>query len=370
MYRIGFCIRKDWKQRSGGDVIQLLETKAALENRYNCSIKIIDNPKDVEISNVELLHIFNMQTFKESELFLFEAIRLGIPRVLSTVYWDLEDAFFINTLSKIKIFPKNYNLKKYKKLFLELFGICAYLMDKPYSMTKKYHHSMSQFLNEFDAMLPNSIEEDKIVKSQFNSTVKSYVVENAVNQNIFRYDDFTERKGILSVARIEPIKNQLMLLSALKDFNEEVTLIGSVSKENEGYFDAILKISKEKENIKLLIGNKKQIELKQHYNRCRVHVLASFRESPGLSSLEALSTGANIVVSQNEFCPVDTYFGSLIGKHVFICDPYSKESIRNAINAAYCSPLMLESQSNYSWDITASQTYSAYQAILSKNIIK
>ncbi|HAH0604253.1 TPA: glycosyl hydrolase family 1, partial [Escherichia coli] len=105
MINVVFCIRKDWKERPGGDVIQLVETKNAIESAYKCSINIISDPDEILNIHPDIVHIFNMQTFEESKLFLTKAKQIGAFCVLSTVYWDMHDAFFVNAMQKMHIYP-------------------------------------------------------------------------------------------------------------------------------------------------------------------------------------------------------------------------------------------------------------------------
>ena len=65
------------------------------------------------------------------------------------------------------------------------------------------------------------------------------------------------------------------------------------------------------------------------YQKAKVHVLASLRESPGLVSLEAALYDTNIVTSFQ--APTWEYFGL----DAFVCDPEDLSSIRNAIMDAF-----------------------------------
>lgn len=96
----------------------------------------------------------------------------------------------------------------------------------------------------------------------------------------------------------------------------------------------------------------------------RIQLTDAIAELAKKQSVDAIATGANIVVSSSQFCPIDTYFKEIIGKHVFLCNPYSISSIRKAIEDAYNAPLMRKSINRFSWDLTAKQTYLAYQEII------
>jgi len=359
-----FCIRKDWKERPGGDVIQLVETKNAIESAYKCSINIISDPDEILNIHPDIVHIFNMQTFEESKLFLTKAKQIGAFCVLSTVYWDMHDAFFVNAMQKMHIYPSGKYFELLKRVFHLTCKVSVSIINKPYSLTNKYRKDMANFLGEFDAWLPNSEEEYEIIQREFRLKKEKYIALNAVSNNVFCFNYNENRNGILCVGRFEPIKNQLSVCKALLNTELNLILIGAAHAHNKDYLKKIQKVNAVNNNIHIITKNIEQYELNSYYNKCRVHVLASFRESPGLSSLEALATGANIVVSSSQFCPIDTYFKEIIGKHVFLCNPYSISSIRKAIEDAYNAPLMRKSINRFSWDLTAKQTYLAYQEII------
>lgn len=71
-------------------------------------------------------------------------------------------------------------------------------------------------------------------------------------------------------------------------------------------------------------------------SRSQVHCLPSFRESPGLATLEAAINGCKCVVSCHS--PVQEYFKSSL---FFKCDPLSLNSLTNAIHQAASSASVL-----------------------------
>jgi glycosyltransferase involved in cell wall biosynthesis len=90
-----------------------------------------------------------------------------------------------------------------------------------------------------------------------------------------------------------------------------------------------------------------------------VHVLPSWFETCGLSSLEAASMGCNIVITRKGYAA--EYFQD----NAFYCDPASPSSIRAAIEQAAIAPLRKEFQqkifSHFTWQNAAAATYQAYK---------
>ncbi|WP_151707809.1 glycosyltransferase [Acinetobacter junii] len=366
--KIAYCIRKNWKSAHGGDVVQMLNTKREVENEYDVNIRIIDNIHDLQNFKPDIVHIFNMQTIEESSKYLQEAKQLNAKTILSTIYWDMSHARFIVNFAKLGIFNTGENYRKIYNLYNGFEAIIASVLGKPISATRSYKEGVRLFLDDFDWYLPNSEEEMKIVNKIFNTKYENYtVVPNSVDFERFPFLSNSNRNGFISAARIEPIKNQLQLVEICKNEKYDLTLVGGVTPNNLNYLKAVRKKASGLSNIQIISENINQNQLNSMFNSHRVHVLASFRESPGLSSLEALGSGMNIVISESDFCPTDTYFKSLINKHAFICDPYSKKSINIALNNANLAKIPVRNLiGEFNWKNTARKTFESYLNVLNK----
>ncbi len=360
--KVAYCIRKNWKIAHGGDVVQMLNTKAAIEKGYDVRIKIIDNVSELKAFNPDIVHIFNMQTLEESNEYLQEAKQMNAKTVLSTIYWDMSHARFIVNFAKLGLFSTGEYYKKMYNLYNNTESLIASIFGVPTSATKNYKDRVRKFLTEFDWYLPNSEEEMQIVNKVFNSDYTNYsVIPNSVDFNKFPYVYSTERKGFITAARIEPIKNQLQIVDICKDTGFDLTLVGGVTSNNLNYLEAIKKKAYGLNNIDLITKNIDQSQLEILFKSHKVHILASFRESPGLSSLEALGSGMNVVVCESNYCPTKTYFDGVIDQHVFVCDPYSKKSIKKAMDSANLANVPLRNLiEKFNWSNTAKKTYQSY----------
>ena len=101
-----------------------------------------------------------------------------------------------------------------------------------------------------------------------------------------------------------------------------------------------------------------------YYRKAKVHVLASWHETCGLSSLEAAAMGCNIVITEKGF--TREYFGD----DAFYCNPAHPESIFNAVEKAAQSDCQEHLQQkilqHYTWQKAAASTLTAYQQSLSQ----
>jgi len=364
--KVIFCIRDDFLTRVGGDTIQLLNTKECLESMYGIRTLIETEPYKLKESGTDIVHIFNAQTLDLSLKFALNAKNAGKKIVLSPIFWDLSHSLFVTHLAKVGILNirKGYRLlKKPHDFAIYLLG---FLSKKYYFGSKRYINDLTKLISLSDLILPNSPEELKILENTTKIRHLKYkIVVNDVNQKIFKpVAKINNNKTVLIAGRIEPVKNQLSVARALMNDREiKIIMVGAIS--NKRYFDAILKIAKTRGNIEIIPENISQFDLYDIYKKSDIHVLPSFRDSPGRSTLEAISVGLKAVVSSSAFCPVDFYFRELINKKVFICDPYSIYSIRSAILKALATPSYGESiEFRFSCEKATEQTFNAYKEIL------
>jgi glycosyltransferase involved in cell wall biosynthesis len=101
------------------------------------------------------------------------------------------------------------------------------------------------------------------------------------------------------------------------------------------------------------------------YVLAAVHVLPSWRETPGLVSLEAAAAGCRIVTTS--YGSVREYFGDL----AWYCNPSDLMSIRSAVLLALeATPnhaLREKILSSFTWDIAAEKTLAVYHKVLDRS---
>lgn len=187
------------------------------------------------------------------------------------------------------------------------------------------------------------------------------VVPNGIDPLLFNPDKTMAKseKLVICAARIEGIKNQLNLIKALNDTEFTLLLIGSPAANQNNYYEQCKKIASK--NIQF-ISHLSQEELLTWYKKAKVHVLPSWFETCGLSSLEAAAMGCNIVITDKGY--TRDYFGN----NAFYCDPANASSILNAVRKASQSEWKPELQEkiflDYTWQRTAAITLDVYKKVL------
>lgn len=357
--KIIFANRRNCLSSPGGDTVQMLKTIEYLKKNYNLDITICLSPEEIiNDKEASIVHIFNIQSI-DATLELIKASKDSGKKVaLSPVYWDVSHSIYVYKMFQLFNITSNIRyVKNFKNLVVKgavLRGILpkGKINNSDSFATQKYINTRRRALIEADYILPNSNEEFDIICREFNFKKeelkhKIAVIPNAVDINQDNKGKASiDRKAnilneikdfVLEVGRIEVNKNQYGVVKALFDRPEiPIVFIGRVSdnKVEKEYYEKLRELSEKRGNV-FFINQISQEEVFEYYKKAKVHVLPSFRESPGLSSLEALYFGCNIVTSDSEFCPVKYY---KFDEKANTCNPYDYLSIRKAILNAYSCP--------------------------------
>lgn len=365
-YRIAFCIRSGYDNPLGGDGIQMLHTKVNLES-YGLNIDIVTDAKELT-NKYHLVHVFNYLTVNETYLFFQQSIQLNIPIVSSSIF-DYSD--YLLTVFLRKLYVPNYLTKKRLSWEIVVAKILGRVFGKPFFASKQFKKKICFFVENSIFVLPNSEREADLLLNYIGSDCeenrsKICVVTNGCDVTKPLYmteDDFFStykipQNYILQVGRIETRKNQLNLIYSLKDYpNIPLVFIGRVIDKN--YYRKIQKIVKKRGNV-YFIPYIPHSEMSNFYKYAKLHVLPSFNESTGLVSLEAIFHQCSVVMSDNRYIPVETYFP----QQRQLLDPLDVDSIRSVVLKAYENPVLDDFFEKYNWRAAALQTYSVYQKIL------
>ena len=209
-----------------------------------------------------------------------------------------------------------------------------------------------------DLLLPNSEAEARTIISELGITTPTHVVPNAADAELFTPPERVARSGVLYVGRIEPHKNQLGLIRALRMTGIGLTIAGPPHPHHPQYFEAC--IAAAGPDV-VFTGALNPAELVPLYQQAQVHAMPSFFETTGLSSLEAALCECGVVTTDRGYAR--EYFDG----HAYYCDPTSESSIRTAIATAIQRPLtgMRErALERYTWPHAAAATVAAYESVV------
>ena len=293
-------------QTPGGGEIQIHYYKKYL-NKIGHKVKLFNSWND-KIKNYDLVHFFSC--IGGSQHFCNYVKNLGIPLVISPNLW-------ITKKNK-----NQYNLNEIQNILN--------LGDKIVCNSKI---EMKMMLKIFDLKKKNLDYVYNGVDPIFLKKIKS---------NMFRKKYKINYDFLLNVANIEKRKNQLELVKVCNEIDQKLIIIGKV-RDND-YLNQIKLIDKNK-NLKIISNiNHNSIILRSAYNACSHFVLPSILETPGLSALEAIASGKNILITKEGSAM--EYFK----KNGNYCDKQIKKDLKNLIKLPRYSKKNKMFIKNYLWN--------------------
>lgn len=364
--RVLFQTRTNLYTAPGGDLVQMEKTKEFLENLgVTVDISLEFNP---DLSNYDMVHLFNLMEPQDIYLQMINAKKQNKKIALSTIYGlytEFERKARGGLFQKIANVLSPYQIG-YVKVIIKHFFEKRFHKGVIMMLYKGYYGLMKEIVDNVDVFLPNSDSEMKRVQSEFKLKNFKYVaIPNAIDKSIFsvvenknnQYEQFKD--CIVCAARIEGRKSTLNLVKAVKNTNYKLVLVGKESQNQKKYVD---QVHQEAGDNVYFLGAIPHSDLKDLYGIAKVHVLPSWMETPGLSSLEAAVMGCNIVVTKKG--DTEDYFED----YAYYCEPDDVNSIRNAIDRAFESPfnpkLKDKILEKYTWEKTAAETIKAYQLVI------
>lgn len=337
-----FCTHSSAFKIPGGGEIQLLKTKEYIE-RLGVKVemgKIVKN-----FQKYDLIHFFSLS--KDIAQYVTKVKKSNLKIVVSPIYWPMLE----------------YALKGDLRILQRFKIILKHFIDTRLSF---FSHA-KRILKLADIILPNSYTEAVTLREIFNVN-KFSVVHNAADKRFSKAkpDEFIEKYGIenfiLTVGRIEPRKNQLSLLKAVKNLDISVVLIGEVA--DLAFFKACKKYFTKKVIYIPTIPHDSSL-LASAYAASKVFVLPSWYETPGLAALEAAMAGTNIVITNRG--STQEYFKN----YALYVNPSDINDIRQKIEEAYFSKRNEKLKNfvikNYTWERAAKETFLAYKKVLEQN---
>lgn len=362
--------REDTQAIPGGDTVQMLSTQAALERLgLGVEVRYAHELSRSGVPPCDVAHIFNMQTPGPAWTAMQALQAQGTPVVLSPIYWDMYAHWAELAMTEQ---PRWHALAG--RLGKERTSGLYIRWQQLKSPTKAIWRTQRRLLRHAARVLPNSRSEAALLAKSFvqgrGFQRKVDVVPNAIDTALYQpapapSEAFRQRYGlqdfVLQVGTVYPAKNQLALIEALFDLPVPLVFIGQVMDAASDYARQCRERAAQRGNV-IFIDRLPHEELPGIYALAAVHALPSWRETPGLVSLEAAAAGCRIVTTS--IGSTRDYFGDL----AWYCHPADVRSIRAAVQAALNAPAPADLRqrvlSQYTWQQAAQATLGAYEAAL------
>lgn len=362
-------------ESGGGDKIQIENTARELTQlgvEVTLSTSLKQNPADFD-----LVHIFQLDWSPESYIFAKNAKKANKPLVLSPIHhsvaevkrFDDEYTFGFRRLAKL-IFREQHHRDTLKNIYRSVFN-WKKAVPTLYSITLGLKKMHSQTLKMADTVLVQTDAEAADLRTTYGVDFKWKKVPNGVSAQFMTSDKFENPLGfsdyIICVGRVEPRKNQLMVIEAVAKLKSEGRLpedtkLVFVGRNSKNHVEYTLRFTKQLSLYPWIvhIPGVPYEKMPAYYKYAKVCVSASWFETTGLTSLEALYCGTNAVASGARAME---YLNSLAS----YCDPGNSASIQEAILREYSRPRPEIDEGikrEFTWENAAKKTLEAYNELL------
>ncbi len=322
-----------------------------------------DDTHNLDLAGVDIVHIFNLTRLHDTYLHARNAWKQGVPYVLTPIWHSFRDlsAFYRSSGGLAGAVVRTRGIAGYLALKEVMYALASGGPPPPRVVLSWM--SMARWVaRNAAAVLPNSSAEQRAMEQDLSVvTRRTHVVPNAAE--IAHVDRQGPRQRmVICAGRIEPLKNQIAILDAFLSApamsGHQLVFVGPPNPGHRSYlrrFEGRLDGNRTK-----WLGAQPREKLLDLFSRADIAVLASFFETTGLAALEALATGASVVVTDRGY--TRDYFGG----HATYCDPYDIASIRQAMTSASSTRHRPPQEffRHHSWETAAHQTRAAYDVVL------
>jgi len=340
--RVLLCGRADLLTKPGGDTRQILGLQRHLGDSARLSLDL--RP---QMDDVDLVHVFNLSRPIEPALQADQARRRGKPVVLTPIYQDLREynrhgrhgagrlLFRLlgghdGRLETVRALVNLWRSSGHGLRGLPLVGRAVLTHGGRAALGLQ-----ARVLENCDLLVFNSSLEEETVRSCITgATIRAASARVPVGidtEELSSADPtpFLRRFGlargfVLSVGRIEDVKNQLALIQSLRGDSVPLVLVGQVNPLHRAYARAVARAAGARPST-LVIHRLGRTLLLSAMAAAAVHVLPSWFETAGLVSLEAAAAGCAVVSTDRG------YARAFLGDEAHYCSPSEPLSIRRAV---------------------------------------
>lgn len=361
----------------GGDRVQIENTALELR-RLGVNVDIIPG-FSVDYKKYDLIHLFQLDWTPETYLYAKKVHMTKKPLVLSPIHHNISEVAFFDTvytfdfrrLSKLLFHDqfKRDTLKNVYKVFFDKRKAYPTFVSMLVGLKKMQQRT----LKWADYVLVQTNLEAQDLKNTYDVDFKWLKVPNGVGEQFLKYDKGKKSKNLLNfenyilcVGRIEARKNQISIIKAVEIMrdkeNIDYKLVFVGAKSSLKHFEYIHSFDKMLKS-RPWVTHLTEIpygDMPSVYAFAKVCVSASWFETTGLTSLEALFCNTNAVASGKRAA-------EYLGDYVSYCKPNDIESIANAISNEYKAErphMHSDLRKEYTWANAARETLRVYKELL------
>jgi len=360
---------------SGGDMHQVKKTRQYLQ-QLGHHVDICCTPRP-DPRGYDVVHLWNTW-FPVQTLMQVKAIRAwrpDMPIVHTPIFWDMREKCWADAAIPA-IFTQSVNPAQLEERLAAVAAGKHIHQGRTRHQPRECNHRGYDVYQRaifplVDHLLPQSQAEMANLKKTHGIEKPYTVVHNGAETTVFDEatpDWFVGQYGlkdfVLTVGLVEPRKNQLLLLHALRDAGLPIVVVG---RHYDRLYYQLCRRHAPPGTI--FIDHLPHEQLASAFKAARVHALPSWMECASFANVEAALCGCALAVSDRT--SEKEYFGN----NAYFCDPGNVKAIREAVVQAYRNHsadepkrarLIEQFRTRFTWRNAAATTVSGYEAAMAR----
>jgi len=315
--RVLIVSRPDAESKPGGD-ITLLESVATALRELGIDVTVT-TALDPNARGYDVAHLFGVFDPPRARRQTDALVRSGVPLVITPVWWDRSGLFAL--APRVERILRDRNTARIDARLEKLRRDERHLTHHAGKGAERWRAAQAEILGRASLVLAGSNVEAFACSAMLGVHDVPYMVAlYGVDDEAFDVPRPQRRNGIICVGRLQSLKNQAMLLYALRDTDLEITLVGQCFDPPYGELCRRLATPNTR-----FVERVPRAELLAMMAHAEVHVLPSWADLPGFVSLDAAAVGARVVAgtrgSEREY----------LGPDVAYVDPLDPDEIYAAV---------------------------------------
>ena len=364
--RVLFGVRPDLHRDFGGDTMQILRTCEHLRE-LGVTVELSD-ALGPDPAGFDLVHLFHLTRVYETHCQLRAVRARGkVPIVLSPIYWPTDEYDARGRFGVERCVVRFAGSAGWERLKAagKWFRTDDPSQRRALASTVRQGFAAQQreLVAAAAMVLPNAHAEADVLRARFDiDAARIHVVHNGCDGIAAPPAGPVaprDPRHVLCVGRVEPRKNQLRVIRALRNTHYRLTIVGNAGVYHDRYLRACRRAAAK--NV-TFVPRAEPAALAALYRSAAVHLCASWYETPGLVNLEAGLAGCRLVVTDRG--SVREYFADT----AHYCEPDDVVSIRQAVDRAAATPhdpdAIAAHVRRFSWRGAAEATLAAYEKAL------
>ncbi|MGO4234686.1 glycosyltransferase [Pseudarthrobacter sp. YAF2] len=361
--KVVFALRADAYDKPGGDSKKVARYQEGLREE-GWESEVVTSPRELAATKSDIVHLMNLDTPRENLRYSQVAKKTGRPFVISTIrhpFAGMESMYefgsdrFYSQLRRLGIGAETgIGLREQVKL-LKQKNLRAAVVPGTYRSLQW------KLVRDAAAIYPMAAGESDAIARDFQSGTPHRIVRNG-----FSFSSSSTPKtstppdyNLVSVGRIEPRKNSLLLAKVAGQTDLKTVFVGALNDNHPGYAQEFLTLVDQHDNLEYL-GQQDHGAILSTIQRSEAYINPAWFEVVSQADVEAACAGLRIISTRH------SYLEDALGGDVKRFDPLELlgEDAPRRLVELYQSATQVNGAPDRQWRVCSAELAASYREVL------